>query len=274
MNKKKTSLLLTATFALGSLVALSSPAHAGTPVNPATYLATLQFDGTDWADSGEQNFPQPYRFTSYDTNIEHNKENLVRFKIGSAVTGTGSTGWTNRGPNDQRPAVYFHFVNYGGYDVYEYWLYYADNDYINDHEHDWEKYFVYVKNGVPTNLLISHHTSNSMYAWADIPKDNGHPLIGVDGGAHAMKTDSEDGVQIRYNGAITKNGGHLDAGNGATIPWVMYSKDAGVPGVTSYTMTPDYFYGGDPEYSTNSDEYGDPNPAPWKRGDWTAPQLP
>lgn len=254
------------------LLMLAASAASALP-SPAAYLPTLQFDGTDWFDSGEQNFPQSYRFTPYDSNIEHNKENLVRFKIGANVTGTGSTGWTNRGPNDQRPAVYFHHVTYGGYDVYQYWLYYADNDYINDHEHDWERYYVYFQNGVPTHVLISQHDSHQIVTWANMPKDNGHPKIGVDGGAHAMKTGSEDGVRIRYDGYVTKNGGRLDAGNGQTIPWVIYSNEV-FPGVTAYTQTPDYFYGGDPEYSTNPDEYGDPNPAPWLRSEWNTPSLP
>lgn len=240
---------------------------------PADYLATLQFDGTDWWDSGEQNFPQPYRFSPYDSNVEHNKENLVRFKIGANVSGTGSTGWSNRGPNDQRPAVYFHYVNSGGYDVYQYWIYYADNDWANDHEHDWEKYFVYFQNGLPTHVLISQHDGQQIVSWASMPKDGTHPKIGVDGGAHAMKTGGEDGVKIRYNGAVSKNGGRLDQGNGQTIPWLIYSNEI-FPGVTPYTQTPDYFYYGDPEYSTNSDEYGDMRTAPWLRTEWNSPPLP
>jgi len=266
--------LLTGLLAAGALTLLAVPTNtAQAVIDPSQFLATLMFDGKDWLDSGEQNFPQAYRFTPYDGNIEHNKENLVRFKIGSNVTGTGSTGWTNRGPNDQRPAVYFHSVNYGGYTVYQYWLYYADNDYINDHEHDWEKYFVYLQNGVPTHLLISHHTSNTIKPWSDVPKDNGHPLIGVDGGAHAMKFENEDGVKIRYNGAVSANGGRLDQGNGATVPWVIYSNEGVLNGV-SFSMTPDIFYGGDPEYSTNPNENGSPYNAPWKRSDWNTPPLP
>jgi hypothetical protein len=269
MKNRRWAAALAAALA-ASLIPAAAAQAAGAP---SAYLATLQFDGKDNFDSGEQNFPQPFRFQSYDTNIEHNKENLVRFKIGANVTGTGSTGWASRGPNDQRPAVYFHRVLSGGYEVYEYWLYYADNDYINDHEHDWEKYFVYFQNGTPTHLLISHHTSNTIYAWADVPKDNGHPILGVDGGAHAMKLSSEDGVKIRYNGAVSKNNGRLDQGDAQTIPWLIYTNEA-FTGATAYTMSPDLFYGGDPEYSTNSDEYGDPYNAPWKRGDWNAPQLP
>lgn len=81
--------------------------------NPSAYLATLQFDGTDWRDTGEKNSPHAFRFQSYDNNIEHNKENEIRFKIGNGVIGIGSTGLTNRGLNNQQPAVYFHIAKKG-----------------------------------------------------------------------------------------------------------------------------------------------------------------
>ena len=129
---KKASILLAAALAVGTTAMMSPAVEAGAAVDPRTYLATLQFDGKDWMDTGEQNFPQPFRFQSYDTNIEHNKENMVRFKIGSNVIGTGSTGWANRGPNDQRPAVYFHFLNYGGSGIYQYFLYYPDNHHVDE----------------------------------------------------------------------------------------------------------------------------------------------
>ncbi len=252
---------------------VNKPFSVQTNQNPSNFLATLQFDGTDWLDSGEQNFPQAFKFQSYDENIEHNKENLIRFKIGESIFGTGSTGWENRGSNDQRPAVYFHSVTKGEYEVYEYWLYYADNDWINDHEHDWEKYFVYLKNGEPTHLLISNHNSYKIKPWSDIPKDNGHPLIGVDGGSHAMKWKSEDGVQIRYNGEISKNNGRLDEGNNSIQPWIIYSNDT-LKGVIPYLNQPDVFYYGDPEYKLNPNEDGDPRDAPWKRSEWNNPPLP
>ncbi|MEH7464778.1 hypothetical protein V7166_22850 [Bacillus thuringiensis] len=68
---------------------LSSNVEAAS--NPAAYLATLQFDGTDWMDTGGD-FPHAFRFQSYDNDIEHNKENEIRFKLGNAVTGIGLTG--------------------------------------------------------------------------------------------------------------------------------------------------------------------------------------
>ncbi|EOQ10169.1 hypothetical protein IKC_05752 [Bacillus cereus VD184] len=43
---------------------------------------------------------------------------------------------------------------------------------------------MYVKDGKPTHVLISNHNSYMIKPWVDIPKDQNHPLIGVDGGSH------------------------------------------------------------------------------------------
>ncbi|EOQ10168.1 hypothetical protein IKC_05751 [Bacillus cereus VD184] len=86
--------------------------------HPSEFLAILQFDGTDWFDSGEKTFPHAFQFQQTDVDIEHNKENEVRFQIGLSVFGKGTTGWNNRGPNDQSPALYFHSVKQVEYEVY------------------------------------------------------------------------------------------------------------------------------------------------------------
>ncbi|WP_137939655.1 hypothetical protein [Chitinivorax sp. B] len=257
---------------IACLVSLPYVAQAELP-NPARYLATLSFDGKDYFDSGEKNFPHAFRFTSYDGNVEHNKENEVNFKIGDTITGTGSTGQPNRGPNDQRPAVYFHVSRAGKYEVYQYWLYYADNDWINNHEHDWEMYFVYLKDGKPSHLLVGSHYGNTFHKWEDIAKDDSHPIMGVDGGSHAMKLANEDGVKIRYDGQITKNNGRLDAGHGTTHSWMIYSNDPAI-GVTHYAQTPNTFYYGDPAWQSGNSEYSDPRPAPWIRPEWSNPPQP
>ncbi|MCB4757508.1 MAG: hypothetical protein LHV69_10850 [Elusimicrobia bacterium] len=252
-----------------------TPVAAG--VDPSRYLATLQFDGKDHWDTGERNFPQPFIFnTTQDGNgdgkidADDALENLIRYKIGQNVYGAGRTGLSSRGPNDQRPAVYFHSVVRDNFRIYEYWLYYADNDYINDHEHDWERYLVYenLATGRPERIRLSQHKHAKNYDWAKFPKDDGHPLISVTGGSHAMFNIRQDGVMIRYNGDISANKGRLDAGNGQTIPWVIFSNDPDARGAVPYVRQPDSFNYGDPEYSFNYNEYGDPRPAPWKRKDW------
>ncbi len=256
---------------LSSLVAVAQ-------INPYRYLATLEFDGQDWFDSGEQVFPTSFRFnTTQDSNNdgsvdpEDNLENIITFHIGNNLIGTGKTGLSNRGPNDQRPAVYYHYVDTGPWRVHQYWLYYADNDWINNHEHDWEFYFVYTVQGVITHVAYSRHGSINIETWCSINKDGNHPRLGVDGGAHAMKNSSEDGVRIRYNGFIDRRNGQLNFDT-ATIPWVIYSNDPGVVGAVSFVMAPDTFYYDDPFYGGN--EYGDPRLAPWLRTRWTQPELP
>jgi hypothetical protein len=266
------------------------------PTNPPTlppsnmvfafkYLPTLQFDGTDWFDTGEKNFPMIYTFnTTQDGNgdgiidTDDAVENLVNFSIGDSIYGTGRTGLPNRGPNDQRLAVYFHLSYVDSFTVYEYWLYYADNDWtINEHEQDWEYYFVYEMDGQPEYIKLNNHTFFTTYDWASFPKDNGHPIIDVGGGGHAMLPGgNEDGVLVRWNGIISENDGHLDHGANDTIPWRLFSNDSLVLNTWPYIMQPDTFNYGDPIYFlfTSTDEYGDQRPAPWKRDVWDSPPLP
>ena len=140
-------------------------------IDPCKYIATLQFDNKyqDYLKTKrEQLFPVSYTFnTTQDANndggitAEDACENIVKYAIGDSIYGTGRTGIAARGPNDQLPAVYFHYVKYDEYEVYEYWLYYADNDYLNNHEHDWEKYFVYVKNNLPVYTRCRFHETTA-----------------------------------------------------------------------------------------------------------------
>jgi hypothetical protein len=251
------------------------------PVDPYKFIATLQYDGCDFFDNGESNFPMPFRFnTTQDANsdgvidVEDNLENLVLYSINDVVYGTGRTGLTGRGPNNQNPAIYFHFATTANYGVYEYWLYYADNNWINDHEHDWEKYFVYVHDTIPFSILISTHDSYNIYDWNDISSVQYHALIGIDGGSHAMKNSSEDGVSIDYDGNIFKNNGTLLTLDSINLPWILFSNDSNVINCINYIQSPDTFYYGDPSYVTNNNEWGDPRQAPWLRDEWNNPPEP
>lgn len=200
----------------------------------------------------------------------------------------GITGITNRGPNDQRPAVYFHLAIAGSYTVYEYWFYYAYNPFILDHhEHDWEKYSVYTEAGIPKFIRISSHRHDHIYVWEKFPKENTHPILRIQGGSHAIKRIKNTqpktaGVNITWLGILTKNKGRLDMGDNQTIPWVIYSNDKNASGVKTYPETPDLFYYGDPWLARyilsinkhSHKESGDPRRAPWKRKDWDSPPLP
>lgn len=264
----------------GTISSCKKPTPPVVSTNPESYLPTLLFDGTDYFDSGERSFPVQFNFnTTQDGNndgtvdVEDNLENYVPFAIGNNINGAGTTGRTNRTQCDQRPSIYFHRSNVGVYTVFEYWLYYADNDWLNDHEHDWEKYFVYLENGVPKYIKLSSHDSFNTVAWADIAKDDDHPMIAVDGGAHSMKNSAEDGVKIRYNGEISKNNGRLDYGDGASLPWVIYSNDPLVSNSHSYSTSVDYFFYGDPHYG-GANELADSRDAPWNRSEWNTPPAP
>jgi hypothetical protein len=258
-------------------------------IDPYKYVATLQFDNRyqDYlTNKYEQVFPVSYSFNTIQDGNEDGKvdvedacENSVRYSIGDSIYGTGRTGIANRGPNDQHPALYFHFVKSGEYSIYEYWLYYADNDYLNNHEHDWEKYFVYEKGGTPLYARISSHSKFYLYTWSELEKDEGHVVIGVKGGSHAMDNKNKKGVQIRYNGEVLKRKGRLDAGDKKKFPWKIYSNDKNVTGVIPYLLHPDCFYNGDPIYIafpvlSNSKEYEKCSHAPWKREEWDTPPSP
>ncbi|NPA34483.1 MAG: hypothetical protein GXO48_06110 [Chlorobi bacterium] len=276
--QKMRALSLAMGLALTSLIS-----NGQNPIDPYKYLATLEFDGDDWSVPMRRENVFPVRFdfnTTQDANNdgkinpEDNLENIIEYAIGNNLTGTGRTGLTNRGPNDQRPAVYYHYVDIYPWRVHQYWLYYADNDWWNDHEHDWEVYFVYTINGVPTHVAYSGHGFITIETWCDIQKDQidpSHPRLGVDGGAHAMKNTSEDGVRIRFNGVIEKRNGRLNF-NVDTIPWVIYSNDSNVINVVPYVQDPDTFWYKDPFYGGG--EYGDPRDAPWQRPRWTNPETP
>jgi hypothetical protein len=245
------------------------------PVNPIYFLATLTFD------KNETCFPQSFCFnTTQDANkdgkidAEDNLENLVLYSIGNNISGTGRTGLTLRGPNDQRPAVYFHCDTAGIYQVYEYWFYYADNNWINNHEHDWEKYFVYVKNNLPQFIKLSHHKSFTTYAWKNFPQQDGYPVIGIHRGSHALEEKASEGVEISENGRVTMKKGKLLKGNDETIPWIIYSNDKNIPGVISFPETTKLFYYGDAYYFSDKKENGDARKSPWERVEWNTPPLP
>lgn len=257
-------------------------------INPYQYIATLQFDNAyqDYLIRKKEGvFPVPFLFnTAQDgnadgaINVEDACENTIKYAIGDSIYGTGRTGLSNRGPNNQCPAVYFHFVKSQGYDVYEYWLYYTDNDYLNNHEHDWEKYFVYVKNGIPVYVWISSHKQFNSYKWSKLLKDGEHVVIGVKGGSHAMNSKRKKGVQIRFNGEISKRQGKLNTGDGKKLPWKIYCNDVNVKGTIPFVQSPDCFYHGDPVYRnfpvlSDGNELKDCSPAPWKRKEWDTPPL-
>ena len=211
-------------------------------------------------------------------------ENIVRRAIGPAVTGTGRTGLPDRGPNNQVPAVYFHQVSlsgtHAGWMVYEYWLYYADNPALLNHEHDWEAYFVYIDpSRTPRSVRLSAHDAYTLYSWPALQSagrlDGTHPLLSLDGGSHAFQSPSSGlagGVRIGWDGSVARRGGQLDQGDGTSPGWLILSNDM-VSGAVGYTTAPGTYYYDDPYYLGGS-ELGDPRQPPWSRTQWSSPPTP
>ena len=252
-------------------------------VRASKYLATMQFDGTCVINCPETNFPHRIDFnTDQDANkdgavnAEDALENLIGFAIGDSIVNTGRTGLPNRGPNDQRPAVYFNYLEQDGFQVYQYWHYYADNDWINNHEHDIQYYFVYEQCGVPLFILLSYHNFTRIFKWGEVAKDDGHPMFDVEAGSHGYQNDDEhDGVRIRYDGTIHKREGKLITPDSLKIPWIIFSNNSMVKDGQSYIRKPDTMFKGDPAYPfPNPCEYCNGKPSPWLRAAWDSVQMP
>ncbi|MFX0140435.1 MAG: hypothetical protein ACFFDN_42745, partial [Candidatus Hodarchaeota archaeon] len=266
--------------------------------NPKNYLATLIFDGNDKEQAipgidpplldGEKCFPVSFSFDNAD--VEDNKAEYKPYFIG-----------IDSDSKDQRPAVYVHHVPYvkdgnKTYNVIEYWLYYADNPYLDklieldffgkkiiiddNHEHDWECYFVYLENGQPEYVVTGLHGLWVKHDWNRLltevdDKNHIHPKIAVDCGSHAMWRYSEDGVIIHYDGTVeVQNNAKLDPLQNYDQEWIIYSNDQTLIGVQEYNESPDYFYYGDDEYDGEGKEMTERRDAPWLRYVWNDPPLP
>jgi hypothetical protein len=246
-------------------------------VDPYKFIATLRFADCYhdyFKTKQERMFPVAFSF-----NITQDGNADGKINVEDSIYGTSRTGLTQRGPNNQHPTLYFHLAKCAEYTVYEYWLYYADNDYLNDHEHDWEKYFVYVKDTTPCYVFLGHHKKFNSYNWNELPKDNDHAILGVNGGSHAMENKNQIGVEIRYNDAVSKHAGRLAVGDGKNLSWRIFSNDSNVIEAIPYVQQPDCFFNGDPLYGniielSSSKELDKCSKAPWLRLEWDNPPKP
>ncbi len=274
-----------------ALAAAAAEATAAALPPPADYVASLYFDGLDGGDGGERWFPitnsgpppqgGPARLfnPTQDGNgdgvvdVEDALQNVVPYLIGPG-SGTGRTGLADRGPNDQSPAVYVRTApldgEWEGWTVYQYWLYYADNDWLNHHEHDWEAYFVYFFGAQPRSVRLSFHGGFFAHDWsvfveAGRVEDGTHLRLSVDRGSHAFQAPTaplQDGVLIGYDGSVAARGARLDGGGDGHFP----------PLLVTGGGSPDHYAFGDPFYLNG--ERDDLRPAPWARREWTRPPPP
>jgi len=276
----------------------AAEAPVGAP-DPHHYLASLYFDGADGGraeayfpvqGSGVAGLDGARLFNeSQDANgdgvvdPEDSLENVVPFALGPAVTGTGATALPARGPNDQRPAVYYHHSEvprWPGWSVSQYWLYYAFNDWLNRHEHEWEAYLIYFYDGVPERVRLSAHGVYPGFAWREFA-DRGrvqagtHLELSLIEGAHAFHPPAdplEDGLRLGWDGSWDLRQGVLAQPAPSLLPWQVLSNDAGLEAVAEPFDPRPLVYGfGDPFLGLP--EAADPRPAPWADG-WPVPAYP
>jgi hypothetical protein len=92
------------------------------------------------------------------------------------------------GENDaERPpySYYYRVTQDKGYDVIQYWYFYAYNSQLNDHEGDWESVTLYLKDGQPLYAAYSAHAGRALHAWNTLNFQDGHPLVYIALGSHA-----------------------------------------------------------------------------------------
>jgi hypothetical protein len=93
---------------------------------------------------------------------------------------------TRRGDGPSAP-VYWQYYDKGDgrTTAYVYWLFYAYNDFVNNHEGDWERVAVQLVNGDPDGVTFwKHEEPPCRVAWDDIDKRDGHPVTYSARGSH------------------------------------------------------------------------------------------
>lgn len=106
----------------------------------------------------------------------------------------------------------------GEYTVLTYSYFYVDNKAATYHVKDSSTVAVYLKPGedgklAPTHMYTSWHYGGNMSKWEDLKKDeNGHPVIKVERGSHALRPlakwepTPDDGVVVAGDGTMKHDG--------------------------------------------------------------------
>jgi len=249
-------------------------------VDPLKYIPTLTFQEGGFLKTSEKNFPISINFNTHqdangDGNLdpEDNIENMILYAIGEAVKGNGRTGLSNRGPNNQSPAVYFNYAETFSHNVYQYWYYYGENSHLENHEHDWESVFVFERDTLPVMVQMTSFGKLTNLQWNAFQKDEEHLVLGVRRGDHSFTTSPKNGVVIRYNGEIHAQQGVLNEGHGKMIPWTVYSSKDFTTNTTVFDegKTTKFYYG-DVAYPRSGKEFDTERKAPWRRRRWRRPR--
>lgn len=122
------------------------------------------------------------------------------------------------GPRVNQPKYYYRLSEAGGYQIIQYWFFYAYNDFatshggVNDHEADWEQITLYLKGDTPEWALFASHDARGetlRKKWKEIELVDGHPVVYPGVGSHAAYFTAGE-----HGGIDTANGNGLSIGTG------------------------------------------------------------
>jgi hypothetical protein len=121
-----------------------------------------------------------------------------------------------------KPAYYYRFSEAGGYQILQYWFFFAYNDFatahkgVNDHEADWEQITLFLKEGKPEWAAYASHDAKGeelRKSWDKIETVDTHPVVYAAVGSHASYFGKGE-----HHGIDNAPGDGLTVGEGGT-PW-------------------------------------------------------
>ena len=138
---------------------------------------------------------------SYITSKKHETVSPVRVDFdGDNDVENNREHWYS-GKGDRKPTTYLHSVKINEernkwIRVKEYWYYFPDNPWFNQHEHDWESCFLYYlfdfsqkpRKKELLAVVLGYHHDFHFYKPSDLSFSGNRPIIYVDGGSHAFRT--------------------------------------------------------------------------------------
>ncbi|MPZ84717.1 MAG: DUF946 domain-containing protein [Actinophytocola sp.] len=97
-----------------------------------------------------------------------------------------NTDEVRRGDGPSAPAYWEYYDKGDGHTTaYVYWLFYGYNDFVNNHEGDWERVAVRLEDGEPTGLTFwKHNEGPCKVEWDDAEKIDGRPVTYAADGSH------------------------------------------------------------------------------------------
>lgn len=188
-------------------------------------MPALKYAPNLWFDSTEELYPTSPFFDDGDLSGEDNKNDYYALSF------------------DQKKdnfVVYHHTVDTGDEIVYEYWFYYAYNNWTNQHYHDWETVYVFVdkSTGEVTRAVASAHTDEIPNNVFENPQfaEGEHAGILVEGGSHASCTDGNNNGIFEREIDITN--GYVPELGIPPFAWGILDRDQN-DAVYGYRITPD-----------------------------------